>query len=158
MKPSATTKSGAAALSPAVERATTAQSARPNLSSLLQAFIVGIIYWIVLAVGLMIVLSALGIDITKEVLDPVTGIWEDANSPTGPLYPVGDVVNYRLEVCNTGDVDLNPVIIDDGDLGIAGFDIGALAAGACTTIDAGTIAELDSATACAAPVCWTRPC
>ncbi|NIQ95011.1 MAG: mechanosensitive ion channel family protein, partial [Desulfuromonadales bacterium] len=36
----------------------------PNLSSLLQAFIVGIIYWIVLAVGLMIVLSALGVDIT----------------------------------------------------------------------------------------------
>ena len=36
----------------------------PNLSSLLQAFIIGIVYWIVLAVGLMIVLSALGVDIT----------------------------------------------------------------------------------------------
>ncbi|MHA1573287.1 MAG: mechanosensitive ion channel family protein [Alphaproteobacteria bacterium] len=36
----------------------------PNLSSLLQAFIIGIVYWLVLAFGLMIVLSALGVDIT----------------------------------------------------------------------------------------------
>lgn len=36
----------------------------PNLSLLLQAFIVGIIYWIVLALGLMVVLSALGVDIS----------------------------------------------------------------------------------------------
>lgn len=36
----------------------------PNISNLLQAFIIGIIYWVVLAVGLMLVLSALGVDIT----------------------------------------------------------------------------------------------
>ena len=36
----------------------------PNLSLLLQAFLVGIIYWLVLAVGLMVVLSGLGIDIS----------------------------------------------------------------------------------------------
>ena len=36
----------------------------PNLSLLLQAFIVGVIYWIVLAFGLMVVLSALGVDIS----------------------------------------------------------------------------------------------
>lgn len=36
----------------------------PNISDLLQAFIVGIIYWIVLAVGLMLVLSGLGVDVT----------------------------------------------------------------------------------------------
>lgn len=36
----------------------------PNLSKLLQAFLVAFIYWIVFAVGLMVVLSALGIDIS----------------------------------------------------------------------------------------------
>jgi small conductance mechanosensitive channel len=36
----------------------------PNLSKLLQAFLVAIIYWLVFAVGLMVVLSALGIDIS----------------------------------------------------------------------------------------------
>lgn len=36
----------------------------PNISDLLQAFVVTIIYWLVLAVGLMVVLSALGVDIT----------------------------------------------------------------------------------------------
>ncbi|MEM9044354.1 MAG: mechanosensitive ion channel family protein [Pseudomonadota bacterium] len=36
----------------------------PNLSKLLQAFLVTFFYWIVLAVGLMVVLSALGIDIS----------------------------------------------------------------------------------------------
>ncbi len=36
----------------------------PNLSKLLQAFILTIIYWLTIAFGLMIVLSALGIDIT----------------------------------------------------------------------------------------------
>lgn len=36
----------------------------PNLSKLLQAFLVTVVYWIVLAVGLMVVLSALGIDIS----------------------------------------------------------------------------------------------
>ena len=36
----------------------------PNLSKLLQTFLVALVYWIILAFGLMIVLSALGIDIT----------------------------------------------------------------------------------------------
>jgi small conductance mechanosensitive channel len=36
----------------------------PNLSKLLQTFLVGVIYWLVLAFGLMVVLSALGVDIT----------------------------------------------------------------------------------------------
>lgn len=36
----------------------------PNLSQLLQAFLVTLIYWIVIAIGLMVVLSALGIDIS----------------------------------------------------------------------------------------------
>lgn len=36
----------------------------PNLSKLLQVFLVGVVYWIVLAFGLMIVLSALGIDVS----------------------------------------------------------------------------------------------
>ena len=36
----------------------------PNISKLLQAFLVGVVYWIVFSVGLMIVLSALGVDIT----------------------------------------------------------------------------------------------
>mgnify|MGYP005848363465 CR=1 FL=1 len=36
----------------------------PNLSKLLQAFLVAMVYWIVLAFGLMVVLSMLGIDIS----------------------------------------------------------------------------------------------
>ncbi|AXI46637.1 mechanosensitive ion channel family protein [Sulfitobacter sp. SK012] len=36
----------------------------PNLSKLLQAFLVALIYWLVLAIGLMVVLSGLGIDIS----------------------------------------------------------------------------------------------
>ncbi|MHA3979666.1 mechanosensitive ion channel family protein [Halovulum sp. GXIMD14794] len=36
----------------------------PNLSKLLQAFLLVVIYWLTVAVGLMIVLSALGVDIT----------------------------------------------------------------------------------------------
>lgn len=36
----------------------------PNVSNLLQAFIIGVVYWLVLAFGLMVVLSALGVDIT----------------------------------------------------------------------------------------------
>ena len=36
----------------------------PNLSKLLQAFLATLIYWVVLAVGLMVVLSGLGIDIS----------------------------------------------------------------------------------------------
>jgi small conductance mechanosensitive channel len=36
----------------------------PNISNLLQAFIIGLVYWLVLAFGLMLVLSALGVDIT----------------------------------------------------------------------------------------------
>jgi small conductance mechanosensitive channel len=36
----------------------------PKISDLLQAFIVGVVYWVVLAIGLMLVLSGLGVDIT----------------------------------------------------------------------------------------------
>jgi small conductance mechanosensitive channel len=36
----------------------------PNLSKLLQVFLVTVVYWIVLTVGLMVVLSALGIDVS----------------------------------------------------------------------------------------------
>lgn len=36
----------------------------PNLSKLLQAFLIGVIYWLVLAIGIMVVLSALGIDVS----------------------------------------------------------------------------------------------
>ncbi|WP_211100042.1 mechanosensitive ion channel family protein [Acuticoccus kandeliae] len=36
----------------------------PHLSKLLQIFLVGLIYWFVLAIGLMVVLSGLGIDIS----------------------------------------------------------------------------------------------
>jgi len=36
----------------------------PNLSKLLQTFLVTFVYWIILAFGLMIVLSALGVDVT----------------------------------------------------------------------------------------------
>ncbi len=36
----------------------------PNLSKLLQAFLVAVVYWIVLVIGLLVVLSLLGVDIT----------------------------------------------------------------------------------------------
>jgi small conductance mechanosensitive channel len=36
----------------------------PNISNLLQAFVIGIVYWLVLAFGLMLVLAAIGINVT----------------------------------------------------------------------------------------------
>jgi len=36
----------------------------PNLSKLLQAFLIVVVYWLTVAIGLMIVLSALGVDVT----------------------------------------------------------------------------------------------
>jgi small conductance mechanosensitive channel len=36
----------------------------PTLSKLLRAFFVGVVYWIVLSIGLLVVLSALGVDVT----------------------------------------------------------------------------------------------
>ncbi|MCB9968077.1 MAG: mechanosensitive ion channel [Geminicoccaceae bacterium] len=36
----------------------------PNLSKLLQAFLIAVIYWLVLAIGIMVVLSALGVDVS----------------------------------------------------------------------------------------------
>jgi small conductance mechanosensitive channel len=36
----------------------------PNLSKLLQAFLLQVVYWLVFSIGLMVVLSALGVDIT----------------------------------------------------------------------------------------------
>ena len=36
----------------------------PNLSKLLQIFLVGFIYWLVLVIGLLVVLAAVGVDVT----------------------------------------------------------------------------------------------
>ncbi len=48
-----------------IQRATDRWIGRvPNLSKLLQAFLVTVVYWLVLAIGLMVVLSAVGIDVT----------------------------------------------------------------------------------------------
>jgi hypothetical protein len=91
------------------------------------------------------------IDIEKLVFDPAAGMFVDADNPPGPYHPVGGVVSYQLEVCNTGDVDLDPVMVEDANLGIPPTNIGFLAAGDCTTLDSGTIAGLDSSTACASP-------
>ncbi len=91
------------------------------------------------------------IDIIKRVRDPVTGIWEDANSAPGVSYPVGAVVRYQLEVCNIGDVDLEEVFVEDFDLGIGQTSIGALAVGQCALLEQAELAGLDSSLACANP-------
>ncbi|MGH2544967.1 MAG: DUF7507 domain-containing protein, partial [Ardenticatenaceae bacterium] len=59
-----------------------------------------------------IVVSAPAIDIEKATNG------EDADSPTGPIIPVGDPVNWTYVVTNTGNVPLTNVVVTD-DQGVA---------------------------------------
>ena len=42
----------------------------------------------------------------------------DADLPTGPIVNVGDTVTWSYEIQNTGNVDLNDIIITDSDIGV----------------------------------------
>ncbi len=99
--------------------------------------------------------AAPSIDIEKRVRDPASGLFVDADTAPGPTYLMGATVEYQLEVCNTGNVDLTDVTVDDANLGIIGANIGSLLAGQCVSLEEGVlptgIPGLDSTTACADP-------
>ena len=63
------------------------------------------------------------IEIVKYVND------EDANSPTGPIIPVGDDVTFTFDVTNTGNVTLTDIDVNDDVYGFIGT-IASLAPGA----------------------------
>jgi len=90
------------------------------------------------------------IDILKEVSVDGGATWYDANLPPGfppeVAYPAGAM--YRITVTNTGSVDLVNVTVDDPELGIAGYVVGDLAAGASVLLTSGDIAALDVAVRC----------
>jgi uncharacterized repeat protein (TIGR01451 family) len=49
---------------------------------------------------------------------------EDADTPTGPIVPVGSTVEFTYQVTNTGDVDLTNVTVTDDQLPDAEIDCG----------------------------------
>ena len=98
------------------------------------------------------------IDILKEVSVDGGTTWFDANIPADfpPAVEFPHGAMYRVEVCNTGQVDLVNVTVDDPELGIAGFVVGALAVGECRLLTAGDIPALTVAERCDAPGTFTN--
>ena len=98
------------------------------------------------------------IDILKEVSVDGGATWYDANVPADfppeVGYPAGAM--YRVTVSNPGAVDLVNVTVDDPVLGIAGYPVGDLAAGASVLLDSGDIPGLDVAERCDAPGTFTN--
>ncbi len=98
------------------------------------------------------------IDILKEVSVDGGANWYDANIPPDfppeVAFPAGAL--YRITVSNTGLVDLVNVTVDDPTLGIAGYPVGDLAAGASVLLTDGNIPALDVAQRCDAPGTYTN--
>ncbi len=93
------------------------------------------------------------IDITKEVSVDGGATWYDANVPADypPAVEAPAGALYRVEVCNTGGVDLTNVVVNDPELGVVDYLVGDLAAGECVTLTSGEIPEFDVAERCDAP-------
>jgi len=98
------------------------------------------------------------IAILKEVSVDGGATWYDANIPPDfppeVGYPAGAM--YRVTVSNPGAVDLVNVTVDDPVLGIAGYPVGDLAAGASVLLDGGDVPGLDVAERCDAPGTFTN--
>ena len=58
---------------------------------------------------------------------------DDADSPTGPVVPVGSTVTFTFNVTNTGNIALTTVVVNDNVLGYIGT-IPSLAAGSSQTL------------------------
>lgn len=89
----------------------------------------------------------LAIAIEKQIWDGE--IFVDADSQdSAPIehWPAG--AEYRIIVSNTGQVDLENVVVSDANLGLVDYGIGTLAVGDQVTIGAGDAAELLVAEAC----------
>jgi len=63
---------------------------------------------------------------------------EDADSPTGPIVPVGDPVTFTFDITNTGNVDLVDVVVTDDVYGTIGT-IPLLPVGATESVSYGPI-------------------
>ena len=66
---------------------------------------------------------------------------EDADSPTGPMIPVGDPVLWEYEVTNTGDVPLSDIQVTDDQIGDIVCPMTTLEPGESMTCTAEGIAE-----------------
>jgi protocatechuate 3,4-dioxygenase beta subunit len=64
---------------------------------------------------------------------------EDADSPTGPVVPIGSTVTFDFVVTNAGNVDLTNVVVTDSVMGDIGT-IPTLAVGASQTLTATAVA------------------
>jgi uncharacterized surface anchored protein len=79
----------------------------------------------------------LGATYTIDLEKYVNG--NDADSPTGPVVPVGSTVTFTFNVTNTGNIALTTVVVNDNVLGYIGT-IPSLAAGASQTLTTTTSA------------------
>jgi uncharacterized repeat protein (TIGR01451 family) len=62
--------------------------------------------------------AAPAIDLEKLVSVDLGATWEDADSPTGPNAIVGDPVQFKFVITNTGNVDLSNITLSDTDLSL----------------------------------------
>lgn len=92
------------------------------------------------------------IAILKEVSVDGGATYHDANDAgSAPTTLVGGGALYRITVTNTGDVDLENVIVNDSSLGIVNYPVGSLGVGVSVVLDSGAIGALSVAEVCDAP-------
>jgi hypothetical protein len=90
------------------------------------------------------------IDIEKEVTVDGGSTWHDADTVgEAPTAPVGQGALYRLVVSNTGSRALSNVEINDPDLGITAYMVGALGVGETVILYEGDIPQLSQPGRCA---------
>jgi hypothetical protein len=83
------------------------------------------------------------IDLLKEVSVDGGATYVDANdAASAPTTLVGGDAVYKITVTNTGEVDLENVVVNDDALGIMDYFVGDLAIGVSVVLDANAIPEL----------------
>jgi len=81
--------------------------------------------------------------VLKEISVDGGDTWHDANNPgTAPVVTFPSGAEYRITVHNPGPVNLENVVVNDAELGISGYVVGNLAAGATVVLTSSEISEL----------------
>jgi hypothetical protein len=62
--------------------------------------------------------AAPAIDVEKLVSVDLGATWQDADSPTGPNAIVGDPVQFKFVITNTGNIDLSNITLSDTDMSL----------------------------------------